>query len=115
MKKGNIAQITPFLLDGHLIISFDQKWIEVCNGIPKFTVMIDNLGRLILLGPVVSLDNKSVWAMKNYEEKPEDELEYAVNIILKCQRCDRLFFSEPNFREWVIGVDIENVRYIKKT
>ena len=40
-------------MDGHLIISLDEKWIEVCKGIPTFTVQIDKEGRLNLLGPVV--------------------------------------------------------------
>jgi len=53
MKSHTIAEIKPHLMDGHLIISFDQKWIEVCNGIPKFTVLINKTGHLVLLGPIV--------------------------------------------------------------
>jgi len=95
LKK--IGHVSPYLFENYLIISLDMKWIEICNGIPKFTVMIDNSDRLILLGPIISLDKEVIEKMKNYEEKPEDALQRAVNIISKCQRCSR-FFSEPDFR-----------------
>lgn len=58
----NLPQVTPYLLENYLIISFDHKWIEVCNGIPKFTALIDDEGRLVLLGPLV----------KNYSQYKED-------------------------------------------
>jgi hypothetical protein len=49
-----IATVKPYLMNNYLILSFDSKWIEVCNGIPTFTVVIDKDGRLGLIGPVVS-------------------------------------------------------------
>ncbi len=52
--KSKICQVKPFLLDDFLIISLDKKWIDVCDGIPTFTAIIDKEGRLNLLGPVVS-------------------------------------------------------------
>lgn len=48
MKVFKIGIVTPGLIDGHLIISLDQKWINVFGEIPKFTAIIDDKGRLIL-------------------------------------------------------------------
>jgi hypothetical protein len=42
------------LFEDFLIISLDKNWIDVCEGgIPTFTAMIDEKGRLSLVGPVV--------------------------------------------------------------
>lgn len=54
MKDKQIAQVTPYMMDGHLIISFDEEWIQVFNGIPTFTALLDKDSRLCLLGPVIS-------------------------------------------------------------
>lgn len=40
-------------MDGHLIISFDQRWIDVFNGIPVFDAIIDKDGKLCLIGPKI--------------------------------------------------------------
>jgi len=53
MKPKQISQVTPYLMDGHLIISLDRKWLDVCKGIPTFAAVIDKEGRLNLLGPTV--------------------------------------------------------------
>jgi len=53
LKLKNVDQVTPYLFENYLIISLDNKWIKVCNGIPKFTVLIDKTGHLVLLGPIV--------------------------------------------------------------
>ena len=56
MKSAPKVEITPFVKEGNLIISIDHKWIEFCNGIPKFTVLIDRSRRLVLLGPKLGDD-----------------------------------------------------------
>jgi hypothetical protein len=49
-----ICQVKPYLFEDFLIISLDKKWISVLGGkIPEFTAMIDEKGRLSLVGPVV--------------------------------------------------------------
>ncbi|MBI1829730.1 MAG: hypothetical protein HY222_00660 [Thaumarchaeota archaeon] len=53
MKTKHLATIFPFLMNDYLVISLDKQWIEVCKGIPKFTVMINEEGRLCILGPVI--------------------------------------------------------------
>ena len=56
MKSKQITEVSPYLLDGHLILSLDQKYIEVCKGIPSFKVVIDEENRLHLIGPAMSKD-----------------------------------------------------------
>ena len=53
LEKKEIAQISGYLLDGNIVISLDPKWLEVFGGIPRFTVMIDEDSRLVLIGPVI--------------------------------------------------------------
>lgn len=49
MANETIGQVIPYLIYDHLLISLDKKWIEVCNGIPKFTVFIDENKKLHLV------------------------------------------------------------------
>lgn len=48
MRSKSITQISPHLIDGHLIIALDEKWIETFQGIPTFQVEIDGDGKLCL-------------------------------------------------------------------
>lgn len=48
MKSQQIAQVNPFLMNDHLIISLDQRWIKVFGKIPTFSASIDREGRLNL-------------------------------------------------------------------
>lgn len=41
MKK-QLDEVSPYLFGDHLILSLDKDWIKVFNGIPKFSVQIDN-------------------------------------------------------------------------
>lgn len=53
MKEKTLAKIVPYVLDGHLIISLDGKWLEVFNGNPVFEVVLSKTGHLLLHGPQV--------------------------------------------------------------
>lgn len=50
---GNVTktslQVIPYLWENHLLIFFDSKWVEVYNGIPKFSVFIDEDKKLHLV------------------------------------------------------------------
>lgn len=48
MKSQQIAQVSPFLMNDHLIISLDQEWIKVFGKIPIFVASIDKDGKLNL-------------------------------------------------------------------
>lgn len=48
MKSQHIAQVNPFLMNDHLIISLDQGWIKVFGKIPIFSASIDKDGKLNL-------------------------------------------------------------------
>jgi len=45
----NIVHVSPYLFENYLLISLDKKWIEVCNGIPKFVVFIGDDKKLHLV------------------------------------------------------------------
>ena len=53
LKDKVLTTISPYIIESHLVIAFDKKWLDVCNGIPQFTVIIDRKNRLHLIGPVV--------------------------------------------------------------
>jgi len=55
MKK--ICEVTPFLFNDHLVISFSKDWLQFFEKFPKFTAKIDNQSRLILVGPQISFEN----------------------------------------------------------
>lgn len=44
----NLKTITPLLFEENLIISFAKDWINQFSEIPKFSVMINNNGKLCL-------------------------------------------------------------------
>lgn len=49
-----ICQVKPYLFEDFLIISLDRQWIDVHGGeIPTFTAVIDEEGRLNLVGPKI--------------------------------------------------------------
>lgn len=48
MKLQQIAQVNPFIMNDHLIISLDQNWIKVFGKIPTFSASIDKEGKLNL-------------------------------------------------------------------
>lgn len=54
MKIKQFAQITPHRFEGKLILSLDEKWIEVCDDILTFAVIINKENRLVLVGPKLS-------------------------------------------------------------
>jgi len=41
-----IATITPYFLEGFLILGISQEWSSRFEGIPKFEVSIDNKNRM---------------------------------------------------------------------
>jgi len=46
MKK--LSQIDPYLFENQLIIAISNEWISVFGRIPRFDVIFDDEGRLIL-------------------------------------------------------------------
>ena len=55
MKSKRIAEVTPHIMDDHLILSLDIDWIKEFNGVvPKFEVEIDQERRLVIRSPVIS-------------------------------------------------------------
>jgi len=42
----NLGTYDSFIFDEHIIISLDEKWIEVFGELPKFDVKIDKKGKL---------------------------------------------------------------------
>jgi len=46
-----ISKIKPYLFDNYLIIALSKDWIDVCKGIPEFSVILDNNQRICLVGP----------------------------------------------------------------
>ncbi len=59
LKTIQLAQITPHIFDGKLIFSLDGKWIEACQGIPQFTAVVDEEGKLVLVGPKICQENQN--------------------------------------------------------
>ena len=54
-KRKEITVVTPYLHENFLVMALDRQWVEVFWGtIPTFTVIIDEIGRLVLIGPIVS-------------------------------------------------------------
>ena len=51
MKK--LSHIISYLFENHLLISFSKDWINTCNGLPEFDVMIDSNNRLHLISKQV--------------------------------------------------------------
>ena len=47
MKKIQ-DNVQTFLLDDYLILGLHKKWIEVFGELPKFNVILDKNGKLIL-------------------------------------------------------------------
>ncbi len=54
MTNKKLGVVTPYLHENFLVLALDRKWIEVFGTIPNFTVIIDEKGRFVLIGPVVS-------------------------------------------------------------
>jgi len=54
MKRRILCEVKPYYLDGFFILSLAKEWANLCGGVPQFTAVIDQKGRLSLLGPVVS-------------------------------------------------------------
>ena len=44
----NLGTITPILFENNLIISLSKEWISKFSGIPKFSVKINEAGRLCI-------------------------------------------------------------------
>ena len=43
-----IRNITPLLFENYLIITLSKDWINKFSGIPEFSVMINNTGKLCI-------------------------------------------------------------------
>lgn len=52
MNSKKIGEVIPYLMDSHLLIALDAKWIDVFGHIPKFEVEISK-GRLVISSPVI--------------------------------------------------------------
>ena len=44
----NLGTITPILFENNLIISLSKDWISKFSGVPKFSVKINETGRLCI-------------------------------------------------------------------
>ena len=47
MKR--LSDVTSYLFDDHIIISFEKEWITIFKRLPEFEVLIDNKKRLHLI------------------------------------------------------------------
>ena len=54
MKK--ICDVTSTIFNDHIIISFEKDWLQIFDKLPKFSAIIDNKCRLVLIGPQISFD-----------------------------------------------------------
>lgn len=48
MKSKKIAEVSPYLMDSHMLISFDANWIKLL-GMPVFDVLLNSEGKLVLI------------------------------------------------------------------
>jgi len=46
MKK--IGEVTSYLFGNNIILGLDQRWLNAFEGLPKFSVLLDNENRLVL-------------------------------------------------------------------
>ena len=58
MKKRILLEIIPYFFEGHFILSLDQDWTNICGGVPRFTAVVDDKNRLVLIGPTIRRDTK---------------------------------------------------------
>ena len=56
----NLGTISPLLFEDSLIIALTKEWINQFSGIPKFSVKINEVGRLCITSetPVEKRDDK---------------------------------------------------------
>ena len=47
MKR--IATVSPYMLDGYLIIALDPEWVSVFGCVPALDVLLDVDGRLFIV------------------------------------------------------------------
>lgn len=58
--KRTIGEVSPLFFEDKLIISLSKEWIKLFHEIPKFKILIDNKNRLILQGPTIKTNKKSL-------------------------------------------------------
>jgi len=51
LKNKAVGFVVPHFFDEYLLIALSKNWIQACNGLPKFQILIDDEGRLCLVGP----------------------------------------------------------------
>lgn len=54
MKSNEISTISPLLFKGKLVIVIDCRWLELFQEESKFTALINDDNRLILVGPKIA-------------------------------------------------------------
>ena len=48
-----LGQVSSYLFDDHIIVSFDKEWINLFGGLPVFRIIIDDEGKLCLQSQVI--------------------------------------------------------------
>lgn len=49
LKSKQFFTVRPHMMEGHLLLSLSQEWIEKLDGVPIFDVFIDRNGKLALI------------------------------------------------------------------
>ena len=52
MKSEKIGEITPYSMEGYLILALDMNWIKKFEGNQKFEVWINDK-RLVICSPII--------------------------------------------------------------
>ena len=45
----NLGTITPMNFEGYLILSLSKDWVNNFSGVPKFSVKINDIGKLCII------------------------------------------------------------------
>jgi len=48
MQKKKLGEVSPYLFEGFLLLSLDNKWTKIFGENPRFEVFIDGKGKLNL-------------------------------------------------------------------
>jgi len=49
ITSKKICEVTPYILEGRILLSFSASWITLLKCIPTFDVFLDEKGRIILI------------------------------------------------------------------
>jgi len=52
-----LGEVIPYLFEENFIIALEKKWVNQCKTPLKFSIILDNKGRLSLIGPKITGDS----------------------------------------------------------